>query len=201
MEDIHICEQTISNQTLVFDSKCIYFLGPELILQNCELIIKTAASNFLNCGVEFHNCTIVFKRKFAGMRWDKSKFFNCKFIGEFGGNIGNGILGVDYVCEIRDCDFSECILNGVRFIEVDMATIKLPRWPCVTIFNPYHHIQELNQVKGWGIYGSFFNPEDIQYFGPDTGLGLCISGNWGKKYNVDEKLLYEELSTLDFVYL
>lgn len=76
MENIRICEQTISNQTLVFDSKCIYFVGPHLILQNCELIIKIAASNFHNCGVEFHNCTIIFKRKFAGQRWDKSELFS-----------------------------------------------------------------------------------------------------------------------------
>lgn len=128
-------------------------------------------------------------------------FFQLQVYRRIWGRSGNGVLGVDYICEIRDCDFSECILNGVRFIEVDMATIKLPRWPCFTIFNPYHHIEQLNQVKGWGVYGSFFNPQDIQYFGTDTGLGLCLSGKWGKKYEVDEQLLYEELSKLDFVYL
>lgn len=141
-------KQTIESEDIVLTQERLNYLGPELRLIRCRLCIKAMAWYVLIPGAEFVDCQIEAGRKLINFQqWCSADIWGCIFKGHYYGNdFGNRpeYFGSSvYRGSIRDCDFSNAILDACRFMHTDMSTIKLPNWPCFTILKPRQQAERI----------------------------------------------------------
>lgn len=78
--------QTISGQTILLPDKGMNYLGHNLILENCTLIIETSAKGLVIAKTQFIDCEIIARKKLTNFRWHSTDLIRCKFEGIFSGN-------------------------------------------------------------------------------------------------------------------
>lgn len=152
LENVLIEDKEISNERLeLTDKNSLYFLGPNLSLRNCTIILKVSARNLIIVGARFVDCTFEVKQELKNhQQWVKASLKGCRFKGRLTGcDFGHW---PDYGTgwehgAIEDCDFTEARLDGCRIMGSDPATIRFPKWPCFTILDPIGRARELNSVQ------------------------------------------------------
>ncbi|AKJ07858.1 hypothetical protein ATI61_107303 [Archangium gephyra] len=148
-EDKHLENERLE----LTDKGTLYFLGHNLTLKNCTLILKVAASNLFIRDVRFIDCTFEVKQELKNhQQWIRASLKGCRFKGrlsgcDFGywpeyGNQPEYQLG-----SIEDCDFSEARLDGCRFMGCAPRTLTFPKWPCFTILDPVRRAPELLSAR------------------------------------------------------
>ncbi len=145
MSQLNIENQEIVNERLEFKSGDIGFLGPNLTLRQCTLVLNVAARNLILIKPRIINCTINVKKELKNFSWNHADLEGCRFTGAMLGN-DFGRLPYDEEAErgsIKDCDFTGTRLDACRFVDCDLSTIKLPTWPCFTILDPGSRKSEL----------------------------------------------------------
>ncbi|ATB38173.1 hypothetical protein CYFUS_003606 [Cystobacter fuscus] len=139
----------IKNERLeLTDKGSLYFLGPELTLSHCTVVLKVSARSLLiREGTRFIDCTFEVKKELKNHQdWVFASLKGCRFKGRLSGcEFGRW---PDYSegwehGSIDACDFSEAHLDGCRFHGCDMSTLQLPLWPCFTILDPLRRGPEL----------------------------------------------------------
>lgn len=154
--NIHFKDREIAGERLELTKGPLYWLGPNLTLRDCTVIISAARRSLTLMSGQFINCTIQVKGEIKTLAWAPMKLTGCRFTGRFGGNDFGFREDLDErrkLGGIEDCDFSEASLNGCRFFNCDMSTIRLPRWPCFTIMDPRGHAAELVRREWPGQFG------------------------------------------------
>ncbi|MBN1209470.1 MAG: pentapeptide repeat-containing protein [Myxococcaceae bacterium] len=152
LENVLIEDKEIANERLeLTDKNSLYFLGPNLSLRNCTVILKVSARNLIIVGARFIDCTFEVKQELKNhQQWVKASLKGCRFKGRLTGcDFGHW---PDYGTgwehgAIEDCDFTEARLDGCRIMGSDPATIRFPKWPCFTILDPIGRAGELNSVQ------------------------------------------------------
>ena len=153
--------QEIENERLELSDKgSLYFLGANLILRHCTLVLKLPASRLFFKGVQFIDCTFEVKQELKNHQdWLAASLKGCRFKGRFSGcDFGHwpeysSLPGYQHG-SIEDCDFTEAHLDGCRFMDCDPATLRFPKWPCFTILDPIGRSRELHSVPWPGRVGS-----------------------------------------------
>ncbi|HVG63557.1 MAG TPA: hypothetical protein VNA24_33635 [Hyalangium sp.] len=141
---IQFGDQEISNERLILDSATeLYYLGHNLTLRHCTLVIKVPARALTIARTQFIDCTIEAKRELKNFRWQSAHLKGCRFKGRFSGNDFGEWSYSPGTGSIADCDFSEAHLDWSRFVGCDVRTIRFPRWPCITILDPLRRWREL----------------------------------------------------------
>jgi hypothetical protein len=146
--NIHYEKREIVGERLELRKGPFYWLGPDLTLRDCTVIISAARRSLSLVSGQLINCTIQAKGQLKTMPWAPIKLKGCRFKGRFTGNDFGFREDVDdrwRAGGIEDCDFSEAELHGCAFYNCDMSTIRLPRWPCFTFLDPLEHAAELRQ--------------------------------------------------------
>jgi hypothetical protein len=152
LENVLIEDKEISNERLeLTDKNSLYFLGPNLSLRNCTVILKVSARNLIIVGARFVDCTFEVKQELKNhQQWVKASLKGCRFKGRLTGcDFGHWLdygTGWEHGA-IEDCDFTEARLDGCRIMGSDPATIRFPKWPCFTILDPIGRARELNSVQ------------------------------------------------------
>jgi hypothetical protein len=149
--NIHYKDREIEGERLELPKGALYWLGPNLTLRNCTVVISVASRWLTLMSGQFFDCTIQAKGELKNLRWARMGLKGCRFKGRFRGNdfgfmedhIDKWKLGA-----VVDCDFSEARLDGCRFYNCDMSTIRLPRWPCFTLLDPVRRAAELPARRG-----------------------------------------------------
>jgi hypothetical protein len=153
-------DKQLENERLeLTDKGAIYFLGRNLTLKNCTLVLKVAARNLFIRDVRFIDCTFEVKQELKNhQQWIRASLKGCRFKGrlsgcDFGhwpeyGNEPEYQLG-----SIEDCDFSEALLDGCRFMGCDPRTLRFPKWPCFTILDPIRRAPELLSAEWPDLFG------------------------------------------------
>jgi hypothetical protein len=165
--NIHFKDREIVGERVELVKGPLYWLGPNLTLRDCTVIISAARRSLTLMSGQLINCTIQAKGELKTLPWAPMKLKGCRFTGRFGGNDFGFREDLDERRKlgcIEDCDFSEARLNGCRFFNCDMSTIRLPLWPCFTIMDPRGHAAELGRREWPGqvgilIEGLAKNPE------------------------------------------
>jgi hypothetical protein len=140
----HLQQQTLEDAELVLTDQEHNYLGPDLVLKGCRVILRTTAKALTMTGVRFRDCQVEAKKKLVNFRmWCATDLQDCSFAGRFESNDFGHWEGQHSNGSIKDCDFSASILDGCRFIDCDIDSIKLPAWPCFTILYPHRHQAEL----------------------------------------------------------
>ena len=155
--NIHFKDREIVGERLELTKGPLYWLGPNLTVRDCTVIISAARRSLTMMSGQFINCTIQVKGEMKSLGWGPMKLVGCSFKGRFGGNDFGFREDLDErrkLGGIEYCDFSEAQLNGCRFFNCDMSTIRLPRWPCFTFMDARRHVAELGQREWPGSFGS-----------------------------------------------
>lgn len=156
--NIHYENREIEGERLeLTDKEAIYWLGPNVTLRGCTLVFSVSARWLHLVSGNLIDCTVQAKSELKTLPWAPMKLKGCRFKGRFGGNDFGFREDLDdrwKLGGIEDCDFSEARLNGCRFFNCDMSTVRLPRWPCFTFMDPRGHAAELG-LHGWpGRFGN-----------------------------------------------
>jgi hypothetical protein len=133
------------------DKEGIYFLGPNLTLRRCTLVLRVPARWLHILPTRFIDCTLQVKQELKNHDWSRAFLKGCRFTGPLMGCDFGHRLPLDRPGRenggIEDCDFTGARLNYCRFHGCDMRTIRLPPWPCFTLLDPIGRSRELNSVK------------------------------------------------------
>ncbi|HEX8819508.1 MAG TPA: hypothetical protein VF794_06250 [Archangium sp.] len=151
-------DKELENERLeLTDKGSLYFLGSNLTLRNCTLVLKVSARNLFLDGVRFIDCTFEVKQELKNhQQWVFASLKGCRFKGRLSGCDFGRWPGYAEGWEhgsIEDCDFSEARLDGCRFMGCDPSTLRFPKWPCFTFLDPIRRAPELRGVKWPGIFG------------------------------------------------
>jgi len=161
LKNVIIEDKEIENERFeVTDKESLYFLGPNLTLRHCTVVLKVPARRLHLLGVRFIDCTFEVKQELKNHQaWIRASLEGCRFKGRFSGcDFG---YWPEYGSEpeyqfgsIKDCDFTEAQLDGCRFMGCDPATLRFPKWPCFTILDPIASSSKLNSVQWPGTFRS-----------------------------------------------
>jgi hypothetical protein len=144
---IQFSNQEIVDERLVLDSATeLYYLGHNLTLRNCTLIIKVPTRALVISRTRLIDCSIEAKRELKNFFWYHAHLQGCRFTGRFNGNDFGSWPDTPAEGSIEDCDFTGAHVDATRFLECNIRTIRLPPWPCFTIFDPARRWQELSAL-------------------------------------------------------
>ncbi len=157
--NIIIENKEMENERLeLTDKTAHYFLGPNLTLRRCTLVLKVSARCLFFDRVRFIDCTFEVKQELKNHQaWIMASLKGCRFKGRLSGcDFGHWPSYPGRAWEhaaIEDCDFTEARLDGCRFMGCDPHTLKLPPWPCFTILDPIQRAPELRSIKWPDLFG------------------------------------------------
>ncbi|HYO73287.1 MAG TPA: hypothetical protein VEU33_45205 [Archangium sp.] len=185
--NVIIENQALENQRLeLTDKNSIYFLGPNLTLRNCTVVLKVSARNLLITRVRFIDCTFEVKQELKNhQQWIGASLKGCRFKGRLSGcDFGHwpeyGKEPEYQLGSIEDCDFSEARLDGCRFHGCDTRTLRFPRWPCFTFLDPVGNSRELSTVQWPGNIGPVVI-EDLASYPPSTTALTWFAPDFAKR--------------------
>ncbi|MBL8517692.1 MAG: hypothetical protein JNM76_12080 [Betaproteobacteria bacterium] len=87
-----------------------------------------------------------------------ARFINCKFHGVYSGidfgREGRGEPLYDFGA-VEGCDFTEATLDGCRFFNTDISSLRFPRWPHVVIPEPQRLAGDIAAMEWPGHLGKY----------------------------------------------
>ncbi|AVR97156.1 hypothetical protein [Pseudoduganella armeniaca] len=127
---------TMTRERVLLSNVEVNQLGPELVFEECDIYSDCQSKALVMSGVRmiggrfFQQDRALADHQFSRVHFNGVRFFGT-FIGCDFGNWDSNDIG-----SMANCDFTEAVLDSSRFLNVDVQSIKLPRWPCFTIVNP-----------------------------------------------------------------
>ncbi len=190
--------QTLEETELILTDNDNNYLGSDLTLRHCRLILRTTARllHIVN-NVQIIDCQIEVKKKLANFSWLAAAISGCTFTGHYVGHEFGHWPDYGVNCEngsIADCDFSEAVLDGCRFMDCDISSIKLPKWPCFTILNPHERRNEIEAIEWPGRISVWAT--DLPNQPNITSAIVDYAPTLAKQFNCAEDELREALSSL-----
>ncbi|WP_224372286.1 pentapeptide repeat-containing protein [Hyalangium versicolor] len=192
-------DREIANEQLVLDSRTeLYYLGPSLTLRNCTLIVKVPAKALELTRTRLIDCTIEVARVLKSFSWDDAHLTGCCFKGRYVGNDFGNWRGTSEA-SIVDCDFTAAHLDMTRFLSCDARTLRFPRWPCFTIFDPAQRAAELAALPWPGKKGPIL-AEGFVEDPPSTAAVTFAATDLAKWSGTTPEAIKAVLEKLDGVY-
>lgn len=145
---ISLNDRTVQGETVSIDQKSVYFLGPNLTLRDCTVVIAIPGSDLILAASRFESCRIGAKKKLSGVTWHNVFFSGCSFAGVFHGCEFGHTADGDPGGGLERCDFSEATLDTCGFHNVDVADVTFPAWPGFTVIQPRAHAAAI-QAAPW----------------------------------------------------
>jgi hypothetical protein len=199
-EDKHLENERLE----LTDRGTLYFLGGNLTLKNCTLVLKVAARNLFIDGVRFIDCTFEVKQELINhQQWIRASLKGCRFKGrlsgcEFGHWPEYGKQPEYQLGSIEDCDFSEARLDGCRFHGGDPRTLLFPKWPCFTFLDPVGKSRELSTLQWPGNIGPVVI-EDLARYPPSTTALTWFAPDFAKRSRCTPEEIKAVLDQLDCI--
>lgn len=165
---LHLNNRIISGETIDINKKEATILGSGLVLSGCVLRLRTDARAFTIAECRIEKCSIEAKAKIKNVRWCNAWIEQCTLRGIFTGcDFGTWAPAFDKKGGIKDCDLTEAILDGCRFLGDHTDTLKLPEWPCFAIKAPKQASEKLKMLKWPGNLHLWFsnldwNPDEVK---------------------------------------
>ncbi|PTL79519.1 hypothetical protein [Vitiosangium sp. GDMCC 1.1324] len=196
-------DREIKNERLeLTDKGSLYFLGRNLTLRNCTLVLKVPARNLLIREVRFIDCTFEVKQELKNyQQWVFASLKGCRFKGRlYGCDFGRwpSYPGAWEHAAIEDCDFTEARLDGCRFHGCDPRTLKFPQWPCFTILDPIRSAPALRSVKWPGSFGDV-TVENLHTEPPSTVAVTLFAPAMAKRHETTADALRAVIEKFDCI--
>jgi len=150
-ENVIIKDRILEGERLELGAKNIrYYLGPNLILRRCTLVLRVPSELLHLAGPRLIDCHIEIKRQLKESVWYTANLKGCRFTGRLVscdfGYMPNPAIPPREMGGIEDCDFTAAHIHGCRFVGCDASTLKFPRWPYFTVLDPYRRRQEFASI-------------------------------------------------------
>jgi hypothetical protein len=202
---VYYRDREIQDERLeVTDKGTMFFLGPNLTLKNCTVVLKVAARDLFITGVRFIDCTFEVKQELKNyQQWICASLNGCRFKGrltgcDFGYWPEYGSDPEYQLGSIENCDFTEARLDACRFHGCDPATLRFPKWPCFTILNPIGRAAELRGVQWPGRFGRVI-VEDLHTHPPSTVALTFFAPAEAKRLDTTEEELRAVIEKFDCI--
>lgn len=131
----------IANQQVVLSNREDHFLGPDLVVMDCDVVVDCAESRLSVVKTTFNSCSITITKRLKNYEWFGARFDNCSFQGELTGlrfgNFPDEVL--ESFGDVTNCSFESAVLHLTDFLNVDISSITFPRWPGFTVPEPSTH--------------------------------------------------------------
>lgn len=194
----HLHDQTVEDQEIQLGKVNANYLGPNLLLKGCKLMLRTTAKALTATETTIEDSQIVAAQKLTGFRWYHVWFRRCRFSGTFSGcEFGHWPDDPPSAGGIEECDFSAAILDGCRFLDCDTSRIRFPTWPCFTLLDPVGNLSSLSSRTWPGSTGIIVNT--LKSSPPETSAVVLDSSQVVKKLGSSQDELCAFLKKLDNV--
>jgi len=192
-------DQTVDSISIVLKNDEMNYLGPNLLLHRCEVVIDTAARGLVVTRVSFIDCQINAKKPLRNFSFCSARLQGCTVAGTyFGCDFGRWPNDDDYLeADVLGCDFSAARLDGCRFIDCNIKTLVLPLWPCFTVLDPVGRCDELVRLEWPGRIRIAF--ESHRDFPSQTRAVTYYAGELTRRLGGEEEELKLILKTLSGV--
>lgn len=141
-------EDLTGGTVLMSEGECRGFIRSTLREGTLKLAQKGWASVLLST---VEDCNVVAAKRQRDFRFFRARFIGCSFFGTYSG-IDFGRRGEVEVegdfGSVENCDFTNAVLDGCRFFNVEVSTLRLPRWPHVVVEKP-HLLADLVAAIDW----------------------------------------------------
>jgi hypothetical protein len=198
-------DREIENERLeLTDKGSIYFLGHNLTLKNCTLVLKVPARQLFIHDVRFIGCSFEVKQELKNYQeWIRASLKGCRFKGRLWGcDFGHwpeyGSEPEYQFGSIEDCDFTEARLDGCRFHGCDPATLRFPKWPCFTILDPIGRAPELRSVQWPDLFGRVI-VKNLHTHPPSTVALTFFAPGEARRLETTEEELRAVIEKFDFI--
>jgi hypothetical protein len=191
--------RVIENERLeLSDRDSLYFLGQNLTLRRCTLVLGVPAKRLHVNETRIIECTIETRGLLKNFQWSRAHLTGCQFKGRFVGNdFGNWRDTTEG--SISDCDFTAAHLDQIRFLGCDAHTLRFPQWPCFTLFDPVRRWRDLSALAWPGDISSSL----IQGYAerpPATAAVTYSAPDLAKRSGTTPEAIKAVLEKLDGVY-
>ena len=192
-------DREIANERLILESRTeLYYLGPALTLRNCTLVVKVPRKALVLNQVNLIDCTIEVARVLKDYQWDRVHLKGCRFKGRFVGNDFGNRRDTNKG-SIVDCDFSEAHLDATRFLDCDTRTLRFPRWPFFTLFDPVRRSGQLQSLP-WPTRLGRLQMECLAEAPPETMAVTYSAVEFAKRSGTTPEAIKAVVEKLDGVY-
>ncbi len=196
MGQFNIEDRVIENERLELGDRNLYFLGPNLTLRGCTLVVKVPASGLTLIGPKLLGCTIEVKRELKNLPWHHAFLRGCRFTGRLSGcDFGRWPDAPEG--GIEACDFTAASLDACRFIGCDASTLTFPAWPCFTLLDPVRRGQELSALPWPGELGIV--ARTFSKYPPSTAAVTFSASLLAREFRTSEAAIRAVLERLDGV--
>jgi hypothetical protein len=198
LSQINVENKVLESERLELHPGVVYFLGPDLTLKNCTLVLRVSARNLVIPQAHFIDCTFEVKKELKNFWWEHAILEGCRFTGHLSGNDFGARPDSQWPGYIRDCDFSAAKLDGCRFLGCDTNTLRFPSWPCFTLLNPIQRARELSAAPWPGDIGPVvMNNFEVR---PPTTVAVTYSATaLAKRYSTTPEAIKATLEKLNGV--
>jgi hypothetical protein len=198
LSQINLENRVLENERLELHPGVVYFLGPELTLKNCTLVLRVSARNLVIPHAHFTGCNFEVKKELKNFRWEHAILEGCRFTGRLTGNDFGAWPDSRWPGRIQDCDFSAAQLYGCRFLACDTSTLHFPSWPCFTLLDTFRRARELSAAPWPGEIGPIAMSDFDQ--DPPTTVAVTYSAiALAKRYGTTPEAIRATLEKLDGV--
>lgn len=192
-------DQTIESMSILLKNNEVNYLGPNLVLRGCRIVISTTARGLVVTRVSLDDCEIETKKPLRNFSFCSARLEGCRVAGMYVGcDFGRWPDDDDYPdADVVACDFSTARLDGCRFIDCSVDTLKFPLWPCFTVLDPVSRSTELERLKWPGRIRIAF--EAHRDSPPETRAVTYYAPELTKRLGGDEEQLKEIVTSLEGV--
>jgi hypothetical protein len=188
----------LENERIDLHPGVVYFLGPDLTLKNCTLVLRVSARNLVIPHAHFIGCNFEVKKELKNFWWEHAILEGCRFTGRLSGNDFGGWPDSQRPGRVHDSDFSSAQLDGCRFLECATNTLRFPPWPCFTLLDPVRRARELSAVPWPGRIGRVVMSGFDEI--PPTTMAVTYSAPaLAKRYGTTPEAIRATLEQLDGV--
>jgi hypothetical protein len=160
LDNVIFENRTFKNERVELREKnALYYLGPNLVLRSCTLVLRVPTRRLLLNGLHLVDCSVEVRRELKELAWYDASLKGCRFTGRlFSCDFGRDPYPVSphrEVGDIEDCDFTAAHVHACRFMGCDPSTVRFPRWPYFTILEPLRRVRELasttwpREIRPW----------------------------------------------------
>jgi len=106
----------------------------------------------------FEDCEVIAVKRQRDSNFFTARFLNCRFKGVFSGidfGRSHSIERDGDFGGIENCDFTAATLDGCRFVNADVSTLRLPAWPHAVLLDPYKRAADVAQMQWPGLLGLY----------------------------------------------
>lgn len=131
-----IRDTSISRERLLLSNLEVNLLGPNLVLENCDVHSDCQREALVVSGLTMTGGSFNQQgRALTDFHFERAHFSGVTFTGNFAGCTFGDWDAVE-TSSVRNCDFTQAGLEDSRFLNCDIDSMRLPGWPVFTIVNP-----------------------------------------------------------------